>query len=347
MAVRSRNSLFIFGGLFSLVLLASLPVNVKAQKILFHGGAAGPTQGTDGDVFDHLEARYGAGSVTYMEGNAAAADGSSANGFNIVIISSTLGSGSVRNKYEDVAIPVLNWEQALTDSSSAGDFFLSGTARTNGGQSAIDIVKPEHFIPSAAGELTGTVTVMDSPQTFSLGTGPDLGEGVELIATVDGSPNDFAIMVAEPFAPLLGDGSDGSPESVGARRSFFFLEDSSFTALTEDGLNLFDATVDWTLGLDVTTGEPGDFNDDGSVDLADFDILRSNFLGKFSFSESFAKGDGNRDTKVDLKDFLEFADIFAAANPGAASVPEPSSLVLATCGLLGLWGYRRRSRFLP
>ena len=101
------------------------------SKVLFHGSATDATGGTDGDVFDFLVDKLGEDNVTYMQGDQAANDGSSADGFDALIISSTLGSGTVRGKYENLALPLLNWEQALTR-EAAGEFNLSVGGRTNG-----------------------------------------------------------------------------------------------------------------------------------------------------------------------------------------------------------------------
>ena len=56
-----------------------------AIDVLFHGEGVEATTGADGDVLAHLQSRYD--NVTYMQGDMAASDGSSANGFDLVVIS--------------------------------------------------------------------------------------------------------------------------------------------------------------------------------------------------------------------------------------------------------------------
>ena len=81
-------------------------------------------------------------------------------------------------------------------------------------------------------------------------------------------------------------------------------------------------------------GDPGDFNLDGTVDVNDFMIMAANFNGKFPAKESFSKGDFDLNTRVNLKDFLDFRKLFhAQQGVAAASVPEPSTFTL-----LGLAG---------
>ncbi|MEM1011703.1 MAG: dockerin type I domain-containing protein, partial [Planctomycetota bacterium] len=92
---------------------------------------------------------------------------------------------------------------------------------------------------------------------------------------------------------------------------------------------------------------PGDANGDGTVDLADFGILRANFGTSMS---TFEMGDFNGDGNVDLADFgilranfgaTSGSDIAALDAWYVTVVPEPTTLALAGLGGLALLRRRR------
>lgn len=82
----------------------------------------------------------------------------------------------------------------------------------------------------------------------------------------------------------------------------------------------------------------GDFDLNGTVDLADYDLLADNFRTGTLYTE----GDVNFDGVVDLHDFGVFAAAYAAANP--AAVPEPSAAALAAAAACAAVLLRRKSR---
>jgi len=97
--------------------------------------------------------------------------------------------------------------------------------------------------------------------------------------------------------------------------------------------------------LDFTRIENlGDFNEDGTIDTADFMILASN-MHTSGLDIKYQDGDIDFSGRIDLADFVVFRKEFLKLGAGtAAAVPEPASLLLAICGLLGLSVMRRRHR---
>ncbi len=92
-------------------------------------------------------------------------------------------------------------------------------------------------------------------------------------------------------------------------------------------------------GGDLAHPFSGDFNRDGTIDFADFQILTANFgTGRF-----FSEGDNNFDGEVNLHDFVEFRKLFQAQQQGAAAaVPEPTSMCLFAMGMVALLGCIRQ-----
>jgi hypothetical protein len=96
---------------------------------------------------------------------------------------------------------------------------------------------------------------------------------------------------------LLVDGT----EAPGPRVNFP-IQDTGFALLSEDGLTLFDAAIEWLLG----GGTPvvrGDFNGNGELDLEDIDILTAQSASGANLTEYDLTDDG----LVDEQDVTEWA----------------------------------------
>ena len=126
--------------IFCVVLAAGLSLtfvdSAAAIKILFHGRNPGvglppePTFRGDPAAFDHLQAVFGATNVDFMEGILAAADGSSAIGYDVVFISGGMASSNTRGKYEDSPVGIVSGEHAITSCCTVGNFaMVTGTGR--------------------------------------------------------------------------------------------------------------------------------------------------------------------------------------------------------------------------
>lgn len=211
-------------------------------RVLFVGNNPTANAG-DLVIINRLEERRFA--VTAVDDNDSQT--SDADGKDLVVISSTVGSGNVNVKFTSVPIPIVNWEEALMD-----DLKLTGDSAANpdhhgttGSQTALQVVRADH--PLAGGLPVGTVEVYTSPQTISWGYPEANAANAIIIATVVGNPNQVAIFGYETGATLF-DGVTPAP----ARRVGFFLNGDSTTALTAAGLALVDAAINWALGLQAT-----------------------------------------------------------------------------------------------
>ncbi|MEM9187354.1 MAG: hypothetical protein AAGB00_12745, partial [Planctomycetota bacterium] len=102
------------------------------------------------------------------------------------------------------------------------------------------------------------------------------------------------------------------------------------------------------IAIDISAPDvlPGDFNNDGFVNAADYTIWRDNLAG--DESTLLAPGSGDGSGVVDAGDYTVWRSAFLAQNSGGAlvdtvSTPEPTSLLLGgTLGLIPLSRRRRR-----
>ncbi len=168
--------------LMAIVLTFSAETLCGAEILFVGGGDPDPTSGDDFEVFDFLTETLGH-DVTYLSGNASTTeDGEEVD---LIIISSTLGSGSVRGKFQELSTPILNWEEALMDGTTAGGNFAMAAASQNGGGlegTEIEIINPNH--PLAAG-LNGVVEFSIDPIRLPFVT-PPVAPGVVKVAKLPG-----------------------------------------------------------------------------------------------------------------------------------------------------------------
>jgi hypothetical protein len=175
-------------------------------------------------------------------------------GKKLIVVSSTVNSGSIAAKFRNATSPVLTWEQANQD-----DFGMTGNVdNTDRGtvtaQTQVEIVSPDH--PMGAGLPVGVATVTTAPSDFSWGL-PN--ENAVRIATLVGNPSRVVIYGYDTGASMVG--GFVAP----ARRVMLFLADNTYGILHEDGHRLFDAALNWALGgvtpptinLTVTRGPAG------------------------------------------------------------------------------------------
>ncbi|WCM91318.1 hypothetical protein M5C99_12920 [Acidovorax sp. NCPPB 2350] len=202
------------------------------KKILMLIQAGGPNRATDEQVRSHLQAR---GFEVGLADQSARPD--SAAGFSLVVISSTVSGKDVDPAWRQSPVPLLTWENDLLD-----DLAMTGKRH----DSDFGTTEKERFLwlvnaphPMAGGQPAGRVNVYRKQAPMGWGRP---GLGATTIATVYGQPEKAAIFGYEKGATM--DYEALAP----ARRVMVFLDNDSFGNLSEAGVQLFDAAIDWAAG---------------------------------------------------------------------------------------------------
>ena len=202
--------------------------------------------------------------VELAQGSLVPDDGSTAVGKDLIIESSSLGSGTVEipdpaggpnlSKFKFLAVPAIEWEASSQDAFG----FQAANGTTTASQTAVNIVDANS--PLAAGLSAGLHTVVTSPQTFSQGT----PVGAHIVATL-------ATDATQAIVYNYDTGEKGFNDFVmPARRIFFFFQDNTAAAANADGWKLFDAAVDWAQNIAVVAQPkfaPPTFSAPGSLRL--------------------------------------------------------------------------------
>ncbi len=178
-----------------------------------------------------------------------------------------------------------------------------------------------YFASDSAENRGGGYTIDD-------GTGPQLRYGSTM---------------ATPFEFVEDPGLDIDNSVDGTYLRFRRLNGSSFTITTNTTLttpNGFRAPIN---GIQIVGGQgsPGDANNDGTVNIADYNIIRDNLEKAVP---QYTLGDLNGDAKVDLNDFRRWTHFAPPAVLASIGVPEPSTAVLGLSAALLAVGRARRRR---
>jgi hypothetical protein len=125
-------------------------------------------------------------------------------------------------------------------------------------------------------------------------------------------------------------------------------EDLRLELLLDDGTILStgagDIVVQYT-GDEIISGDfagPGNTGPDGNINALDWVRFRNNLMtnvSSLSITNAYQKGDMNGDLKIDVSDYVLFVSAYEDANGLGAfqamltNVPEPSTILLISCGL--------------
>lgn len=257
----SKRSRLLGEALEPRMLLAGTP------KILFLGNDAGATFGADPAVMSHLTSTFGAQNVAYKQASAAN-NTTDLVGIDVLVLSSTPASGTLRNKYHTSPVGILNWEEAVMD-NAAGEFGLATAVMTKSVSTTQLTIAQNH--PITAG-LSGTIQFLTASGPETLST-PSVYPGLTTVATAANGvastggasvAGNAAIFIADAGQPL--DPASGASPAAG-RRVMFPMTDNTFNSLTSDGRTLFTNAINWLANMDTAATPPVMLN--GSVSSID------------------------------------------------------------------------------
>ena len=231
-------------GLIAFVTVSSH--SAHAAAILFVGGPAAPNV-PDANAISRLTG-FG-NTVTYV--SAPASTTASATGQNAVIVSSSVTSGDVADKFANLIAGVVSWEQAIQQQSRHNLLTEAAERNSDGTFTQLTITPGGAGSPLAGGLAAGVHTVTTLAGPFSYGNSAGFGAGATGVAVRgDGSgleANRFGIYGYDTGSIR----PDGSPAP--GRRVHFFMADATFDSLTPTGLQLFDAAAQY---VGATIPEP-------------------------------------------------------------------------------------------
>jgi hypothetical protein len=281
----------------------------------------------------------------------------------------------------DVAgvVPAANWNNlfgaAGTDVTglsynNAGNPVASNVSLTwtspntwrSGGNNAFP-AGPNHVLTSgyldtndtAAGGVSITVSNLDAVFKapaydvyvyFVSDSGENRGGGYTL-NDGNSSVTKFGSTMAAPTAFVEDPGSDVGNTADGTYLRFRGFTGTSFT-LTSDvtlttppGFRAPINAIQIVGGVPIAPG-PGDVNEDGATNLADYTIIKTNFF--LATGATRVMGDLTLDGRVDLSDYSIWRNNVPAAIAAQAGVPEPASVALALGAAAMLASWARRAR---
>ena len=181
---------------------------------------------------------------------------------------------------------------------------------------------PDTIVGTATGEQLGDPILghnfIDRSDSFG-----DIHTHIDFELEIDGST---ALPTFGAYGMLMSLGTDRS--GINDSDPFYLVFNFGLSSQDFD-----DAIIEFDQLLDAPDVLEGDFNDDGQVDAADYTVWRDNLGG----DESTINNAGNGMNGVDAADYDLWESSYGNSLASAASataVPEPSTLLILSIGLL-------------
>jgi hypothetical protein len=215
--------------------------------------------------------------------------------------------------------------------------YLDSTDQTDAGRSSVEVLSIDAALRSPAYDV---YVYFVSDSNANRGGGYTLNDGNQTILKYGSTMGSPTGLVEDP-------GADADNSVDGTYLRFRGLTGTSFT-LTGDATlttpNGFRAPINAIQivgGVPIAPG-PGDVNEDGATNIADFNIIKANFFKNTGALRT--EGDLTADGRVDLQDYRIWRNIVPASVAEGLGVPEPSSLTLGALGAFAALGAARRRR---
>lgn len=197
--------------------------------------------------------------VTYRD---QLSDASVAGDYDLIIISESVSSGNVTNKYKDTTTPVLAHEYAVWDDMAL--ITIGGVATTTL-QDQTDVVITDDGHPINDGIATGQQAIYSSVQSVAASVNGDttraVGSGAVRSAHILTSNSNWFLFTYDQGATLA-----DSTAAPGKRAAFpIFTSTNGFQALNATGLALWDNTVNWLAPPPAGGAVAGSFTADAII----------------------------------------------------------------------------------
>jgi len=205
---------------------------------------------------------------------------SDANGKDLIVVSSSVGSGNIATKFTASAVPLVNAESAIYDELGI-DANNTGGA-TIAAQTQVDVVDCTH--PLAGGLTNGLNTVYTAPGPIVV-LGTPVASAQVVARSSDGRPSVFFIEAGADLNPVR-------IATAPARRVGIFWEATTF--MTPAGLDLFDAAIAWAIAAPDSTSPVGITRQPASQTVNEQTVVafRVGYTGAPPFTVQWQRSDG-------------------------------------------------------